>query len=62
MHLRGSSLSSPDPSTRTFSKSCINPSDAGVYNSSMSAVRTAVEWQFGDVINYFKCLDFKILT
>ena len=59
MHLRGSSLSSPDPSTRTFSKSCINPSDAGVYNSSMSAVRTAVEWLFGDVINYFKCLDFK---
>ena len=32
------------------------------YNSSMSAVRTAVEWLFGDVINYFKCLDFKILT
>ena len=29
------------------------------YNSSMSAVRTAVEWLFGDVINYFKCLDFK---
>ena len=25
----------------------------------MSAVRTAVEWLFGDVINYFKCLDFK---
>ena len=29
------------------------------YNSSMSAVRTAVEWLFGDVINYFKCSDFK---
>ena len=29
------------------------------YNSSMSAVRTAVEWLFEDVINYFKFLDFK---
>ena len=29
------------------------------FNSSMSAVRTAVEWLFGYVINYFKCLDFK---
>lgn len=29
------------------------------YNKSMSAVRTSVEWIFGDVINYFKFLDFK---
>ena len=29
------------------------------YNSSMSAIRTAVEWLFEDVINYFKFLDFK---
>ena len=29
------------------------------YNSSMSAVRTSVEWLFGDIINYFKFLDFK---
>ena len=29
------------------------------YNSSMSAVRTAVEWLFEDVINYFKFLNFK---
>ena len=29
------------------------------YNSSMSAVHAAVEKLFGDVINYFKCLDFK---
>ena len=25
----------------------------------MSAVRSSVEWLFGDVINYFKSLDFK---
>ena len=29
------------------------------YNASMSAVRCSVEWLFGDIINYFKCLDFK---
>ena len=29
------------------------------YNASMSAVRTSVKWLFGDIINYFKCLDFK---
>ena len=28
------------------------------YNKSMSAVRTSVEWTFGD-INYFKFLDLK---
>ena len=30
VNLRRSSLSSQDPSTGTFSKSCINPSDAGL--------------------------------
>ena len=29
------------------------------WNQSMSEVRVAVEWVFGDVINYFKFLDFK---
>ena len=29
------------------------------YNSAMSEVRSSVEWLFGDVINYFKFLDFK---
>lgn len=29
------------------------------YNSAMSQVRSSVEWLFGDVINYFKFLDFK---
>ena len=31
------------------------------YNSAMSEVRSSVEWLFGDVINYFKFLDFKNL-
>lgn len=29
------------------------------FNSSMSAVRVSVEWLFGDIINYFKFMDFK---
>ena len=31
----------------------------GEYNKSMSEVRVAVEWLFGDVINSFKFMDFK---
>ena len=31
----------------------------GVYNKAMSAVRMSVEWLFGDIVNYFKFLDFK---
>ena len=27
------------------------------YNASMSAVKSSVEWLFGDIINYFKSLD-----
>ena len=29
------------------------------YNTAMSTVRSSVEWLFGDIINYFKFLDFK---
>ena len=29
------------------------------FNKSMSAVRVLVEWIFGDIINYFKFVDFK---
>ena len=29
------------------------------FNKSMSAVKILVEWVFGDIINYFKFLDFK---
>ena len=29
------------------------------FKRSMSAVRVSVEWLFGDIINYFKFLDFK---
>ena len=30
-----------------------------LFNSSMSAVQTSVEWLFGDILNFFKFLDFK---
>ena len=29
------------------------------YNKSMSRVRVAVEWVFGDIVNHFKFMDFK---
>ena len=29
------------------------------FNSSMSTVRESVEWLFGDIVNYFKFMDFK---
>ena len=29
------------------------------YNEAMSSVRSSVEWLFGDIVNYFKFLDFK---
>ena len=33
--------------------------DMEMFNESMSAVRSSVEWLFGDIVNYFKFLDFK---
>ena len=29
------------------------------YNNSMSSVRVSVEWLFGDIVDYFKFMDFK---
>ena len=29
------------------------------YNTTMSSVRTSVEWVFGDIVNYFAFMDFK---
>ena len=30
-----------------------------MFNASMSSVRVSVEWLFGDILNYFKFIDFK---
>ena len=30
-----------------------------MYNKAISVVRMSVEWLFGNIINYFKSLDFK---
>ena len=38
---------------------CILSKDMEIFNESMSAVRSSVEWLFADVIYYFKFLDFK---
>ena len=29
------------------------------FNSSMNSVRSCVEWLFGDIVNFFKFIDFK---
>lgn len=41
-----------------FRNAVITP-EMQAFNSAMSRVRISVEWLFGDVINYFKFLDFK---
>lgn len=33
--------------------------DMEAFNKAMSQVRVSVEWLFGDIVNYFKFLDFK---
>ena len=33
--------------------------DQQAFNKSMSSWRISVEWIFGDILNYFKFLDFK---
>ena len=33
--------------------------DQELWNQRMSAVRVSVEWLFGDIVNYFKVIDFK---
>ena len=30
-----------------------------LHNKAMSSVRMSIEWLFGDIVNYFKFLDFK---
>ena len=30
-----------------------------MFNASMSSVQVSVEWLFGDILNYFKFIDFK---
>ena len=42
-----------------FRRGVLLTPDQNAYNQSMSHVRIAVEWVFGDIINYFKFMDFK---
>ena len=41
-----------------FSNPQLNPQQAP-YNTAMSKARAGVEWVFGDIVNYFKFLDFQ---
>ena len=40
-----------------FRNTVLTP-DMQAFNSSMSAVRESVEWLFGDIVSYFKFMDF----
>ena len=40
-------------------RNAVLTADMEAFNKSMSAVRVSVEWLVGDVINYFRFLDFK---
>ena len=40
-------------------RNAILTADMQAFNTSMSEVRVAVEWLFGDIVNYFKFVDFK---
>ena len=44
---------------RPFARRAALAHNEMAFNLSMSQVRIAVEWVFGDIINYFKFLDFK---
>ena len=44
---------------RPFARRAALAHNEMAFNQSMSQVRIAVEWVFGDIINYFKFLDFK---
>ena len=43
----------------TYASISVLTADMEAFNKSMSAVRVSVEWLVGDVINYFRFLDFK---
>ena len=40
-------------------RNAILTADMQAFNTSMSEVRVAVEWLFGDIVNYFKFIDYK---
>ena len=40
-------------------RNCPLTAEMEAFNKSMSRVRVTVEWLFGDIVNYFRFLDFK---
>ena len=46
------------PFSNTIQGSKSNPSSIS-WNKEMSSARVSVKWVFGDIINYFKFLDFR---
>ena len=42
-----------------FARRAVLTPEEQAFNQSMSQVRVSVEWVFGDIVNYFKFVDFK---
>ena len=45
-------------SSSLFQK-CKSQSTNSAFNASISSAKSCVEWLFSDIVNYFKCIDFK---
>ena len=58
MHIWGSCIPPQGSPARIIPGAAHTPQMA-MFSGSMSSVRVSVEWLFGDIVNYFKFLDFK---
>ena len=58
MHIWGSCIPPLGSPEGPFQGAALTP-HMKMFNGSMSSVRVSVEWLFGDILNYFKLLDFK---
>jgi hypothetical protein len=59
VHIWRSCLPARTTITGPFQRDCDYTTTRTVEQIYMSQVRIAVEWLFGDIVNYFKFLDFK---
>ena len=59
MCIWGSYISFKNPSIQAPFRQVPITAEMGAFNKSMSNVRVAVEWVFGDITNYFIFMDFK---
>ena len=60
MYIWGPSLSSQVTASMTiYERRAPLTDEQQAFNQSMSQVRVSVEWIFGDIVDYFKFIDYK---